>query len=763
MKITKLFLGLLFLSSIGYGQTFKSKLTHLGNDFTVKVEEDQKHQFEVFITNDSNDGASKKILIKGGVTESFFVKSITDQFNTLSSNYIFNSETIDSLNIKVASIVSYKAALSNDVYHELLGNMKPNKKTLEKAFSAKIKYKDFNSFVNVLDNSVVNIDSLVITKNTVNDKPVYKITFKGKDIIEKKFTNENELFEKFDSLRIVRPIILSSFYGKSDIQKVLNTDLIAVNRKKLATLYRDAISKDTYKFVGSYIVDSSLNAYEVSVKRNMKENYFVLRFCNDTLPDCSYSFKQVLNISHEKFQLEVNRIVKSMVKTDTLAAADITFLYTNIILKNEKAVIVKAQAPIQKELDSLLYQIENAKTEYSGVLKLNESVEIYTFKKNIIGFKKMKNTPISQKFKPKYATIRFFNNRAQNIVVVGDVIDANDEIVSEEVSVNFSWGIPIRSFNSRLNFISIVDKDGNDLGLMNYNDLFSYYPYKEKFNYAVKNTEYRVEAGKTIKVEQRRLADYFTPIIFSDFLGLNNSSENGLIIAEAKARIPLWIFNLRRVTLFPSIRADVNVSLYNGFDDSSRTITREGTGDFDAMLDSNEISAFDYVKFANVNANLSLDLANFEMKGLSTDASFGVGIRYYRAAFKYTNTDAAGKDDVLSDQLNALAPEVNLNFQIRPQTNFGADLNVAYSWLNARGAKNNTEVSVPNSYKDKAMLRLNLDLYSKVSPDKTNGGIYGRIGGYYHLETKDFYPQIMIGYATNLSSFVNKFKKEDTK
>ena len=58
------------------------------------------------------------------------------------------------------------------------------------------------------------------------------------------------------------------------------------------------------------------------------------------------------------------------------------------------------------------------------------------------------------------------------------------------------------------------------------------------------------------------------------------------------------------------------------------------------------------------------------------------------------------------------------------------------------------------------MFRLNLDLYSKVSPKTSNGGIYGRIGGFYHIETKDFYPQIMVGYATNLSSFINKFKKK---
>ena len=61
---------------------------------------------------------------------------------------------------------------------------------------------------------------------------------------------------------------------------------------------------------------------------------------------------------------------------------------------------------------------------------------------------------------------------------------------------------------------SVQDKKGVDIGNLRYNDVFNYYPYQGKFNYAVKNKEYHIEAGDTVKVEQRKLADYFTPVIF---------------------------------------------------------------------------------------------------------------------------------------------------------------------------------------------------------------------------------------------------------
>lgn len=67
------------------------------------------------------------------------------------------------------------------------------------------------------------------------------------------------------------------------------------------------------------------------------------------------------------------------------------------------------------------------------------------------------------------------------------------------------------------------------------------------------------------------------------------------------------------------------------------------------------------------------------------------GVRYFRSGFKYTQIDTSRQDSdvVTRDQLNSLSEEFLINFQIRPQANFGADLNFSYNYIHPAGAKNN--------------------------------------------------------------------------
>ncbi len=136
-------------------------------------------------------------------------------------------------------------------------------------------------------------------------------------------------------------------------------------------------------------------------------------------------------------------------------------------------------------------------------------------------------------------------------------------------------------------------------------------------------------------------------------------------------------------------------------------------------------------------------------------------MRYYRSGLRYTVKNTAGEDYVKNYQLNSLTHELITNLEIRPQLNFGADLNIAYNFLNSRGSTDNIEINFKedDNIRDRTSVRFQLNLYSKLNPDKSNDGIFARVGGFYHVGAKDFYPQILVGYATNLSSFVNSFKK----
>ena len=53
------------------------------------------------------------------------------------------------------------------------------------------------------------------------------------------------------------------------------------------------------------------------------------------------------------------------------------------------------------------------------------------------------------------------------------------------------------------------------------------------------------------------------------------------------------------------------------------------------------------------------------------------------------------------------------------------------------------------------------NLYTKLNSKESNGGLYFRLGAFYDFNTYTVSPQIMVGYATNLTSFINKFQKKN--
>ncbi len=736
---------LITLSFIGLqAQEVTRSLLHLGNKFEVKIEHSKNNLFMVYITNTTNDGSAKNKSISNTFTEAEFQKWVAKEFDKLIKNYTFSTKTIQSLQLSKEQ-VNELDKITDDIYK----NFTPVKDTLVVRFKKDVEYGSFNDFKIKIDNG-----DYKKGKNSyyLIDKKDSKYYI---NIDTLNFTNEKEFFEQLniatskDTAKIYKHL-----YPKEELKKAVNKEFSKVNFQKTAALHKGSFKNDGFQFIGNYSAeDATKVVYATEILQEAKNKFFTLRFCsNKEDTACINTIKLDFDVSKEKLKSVINESLNPDITEE-----EHIVLYLKCQTLNNDVYDKVIKAPVQKEVDSLINLIENERTKYSGILKLNSEAKIYK-KPKTENFTLISIEDTNKKFIPAYASVRFFNKRANNIVLVGNVVDSSGEVIQEQVSVNFQWSIPIRSFNSNLNSISIVDSKGKTIGHINYNEVFQYYPYEEKFNYAVKNKEYRVTANDSVKIEQRKLANYFNPIIFSDFLGLTPGSENGLLFAEGRVNIPMWIFNVRKTSFFTALRADINLSLYNGFNDTSRAITKTSTTAIN-LANPVDVNLFDHVKFANVMAGISLDVFNLELKGLSTDISLGGGVRYYRAALNHTQTNTTGADIITTDQLNALAPELNINFQIRPQTNFGADLNLSYSWLNARGSRNDTPINILGDTKDKRMFRLNLDIFSKINPDNSNGGVYGRIGGFYSIASKDFYPQIMVGYATNLSSFVNKFKK----
>ena len=58
------------------------------------------------------------------------------------------------------------------------------------------------------------------------------------------------------------------------------------------------------------------------------------------------------------------------------------------------------------------------------------------------------------------------------------------------------------------------------------------------------------------------------------------------------------------------------------------------------------------------------------------------------------------------------------------------------------------------------LINIEANFYWLINPEKSKGGVYAKLGTYFNTDTNGVFPQLMVGYATNLTSFVNRFKPE---
>lgn len=748
-------LGILFLLSfpfINFSQINKNTFEHLNNKYEVITYRDGNHDV---VVNVSNLEAKKvdQITISKNETEHSFINTLTPIFKKVSGNYTFQLPSDIQIFLPVDSL-NYSCFLREfqKMHLDSIGKFLKHDSLLAKKNKELLMFfKDTSLDRNLIDSFKIipNGDSLMLERDSV-------------------FYNKTLL----DSLliRIVKrdSNLIKELLTKPDFTSIVTEklDFTEDQKKQLSLLYKKSFGNDDFEFIGNYKAKNNdkVSVYEASVRQNSKEEYFELRFCKNSTNNCRHSIKLDLAISETLFYEEVELILGRDFK-DTIDNYALGALYQKCVTYNQKELISYKTEPYQKTKDSLLDAIDNQKTRYSGILKLNGEIPLFYLDTSKIDINNVsrENVISNYVFKPRFSTIRFFNNRVKKVVLVGDIVNKQNNAKEEFISINFNYSIPIRSLNDQTKEISVFSSKSLKNVYFYYSDVFNYYPHEHTHNYSVKNKEYRVNINDSVKVEERKLADYVTPVIFSDFLGLNSNNSNGLVQAEAVALIPLWIRNYKYFSLFSSIRADFNASLYNGFDDDSRYINEQGFLPFDSNKVS--INPFDFVKFANVNTGLSLNFLSIELKGLSSSLNFGFGVRYFRSGFKYTQIDTSRQDPdiVTRDQLNSLSEEFLINFQIRPQANFGADLNFSYNYIHPAGAKNNAIIdNFVEDHGQRKFIRFSLDLYSKINPDVSQGGVYARLGGFFHLAdgSQEFYPQIMVGYATNLSSFVNRFTRD---
>lgn len=751
--------------SLLFAQSVNVNFDNISNVYTIEKISDPSEGIRVLVTNSKLEGKPMSFNFGLGDSESTFVSKVITTMKAATDNYYFAVGDGRVVSIP-KDIPKYEDLEINkpDKWEDLQGLLKED---------FELEGKDLGEFWKTLkaDSSEEVFEGLEPKGEFILKTDSGGDVFFIADSLEPiKVTKENvkqtifeHLFKEFDKVRgKLKPLLIS----KDEFDKIKVTKLNETYRFALSEFYKTLKADVDYKFIHNVVLKKDIEGeevpevYRITIKNNDKEKYYNLKFC-DKNSQCIESEEIRYSTNFEVFEEIINQQIDKISKDyDDVERLALKELYNLIDINNEESLVAAAKEPFYKTIDSLVLAIENLETQHSGKLKLNKRVRVYDSSWNVV----------DGNFIVDYATVRFFNNKAKEIVLVGKLSDKQIEFTV----VNVQFSVPLRSFRNTLNYVPISPNDKDSDLYLNYNDLFEYYPKEASSNYSVRNKEYRIEADSVVPIEERKLMDYFTAVVFSDFLGLNDQNANSLMQAEGRVKIPLLIRNSRwwgKISFLHALNADINASIYNGFDDNSRFITpvrfgtattdNENTVINDTKIDTATINTFDYIKYNNLSAGIGLDFLNIELKSLSTDWSFGYGLRYYRAGLKNTD-EGSGADVVKRYQLNALTHELSTNFEIRPQLNFGADLNIALNWLHGRGELENLNVkyNTDDGNDEKKILRLQLNLYSKLDPSESNGGIYARIGGFYHFGAKEYYPQLLVGYATNLSSFVNKFSNK---
>ena len=541
---------------------------------------------------------------------------------------------------------------------------------------------------------------------------------------------------------------------------------------------QDASDENEFRTVDNI----SLNGTIYTVKAKYSERDFQLQICDKN--NC-YGPTQDFNrkiapqmLSSAVIELAIDSKSDTALVDDSLVTPE-EKAYLEQLLDKVNDLIEADKTTVQKLLEAVDEDKDAAeivlKKKAKFLINKPSKLEKRKYFKNVDG----EHTHEGGELILENAVIVFFNNKASSISVTATI---NSKGKKEEIVLyNYKYSIPLRAFNYYDNASKVVRvkyvltgqaSNGEELEV-HVNDIFDYKSVGQKnkgnFGFSIANQRIRLGNGKdesnTYKVVQRRFFDFFTGVIYSDVMGLNTENSNSLINAQADLLMPLNLGNWAKLTALRQFMLTSNIALNNSFENDSRFINFSGT---------DMVSHFDLFEKNNLNATISLDALSYESKGWTSTYSLGYRLGFYRTGFQYAEVQNGAEDVITKGQLLSISHGPYINFEFRPQDNFGADILLSMEEFNI-----NDEVTISgrgdfrddiieddgsNSFLFKHnLVRISTNFYWLTNPGKSTGGIYARVGATYHTATDAIFPQVLVGYATNLTSFVNRFKKSETK
>ena len=459
-------------------------------------------------------------------------------------------------------------------------------------------------------------------------------------------------------------------------------------------------------------------------------------------------------------------------------------LVVTSLSEKEKNSITQLSAKIQvverkksdakrTELENLLVKVEEDKPRFSAKIIMNKIIPYkmrhsngnsppsggnITLFSDVSDDERNDDQPVLEIIEAK---ITFFNNKASSVYIKAQL--KKGAATEKLIFINNQYSVALRYFNRYGSVVSTRTKDGSWITI-DYNHVFDY-EMDEHFNYSIANSEVTLshvegsEFKNEAQVIQRRFFDYFTAVVYSDLMGFNTENANPLLNAQARLLVPLNLKNYRKWSIGRQFNAGTNIALSNSFDNENRFI---------AVTDDDTVSNFELLKRNNLYGELGLEALTHEAKGWFSHFSLGYKVKFYRTSFRYTQTIENAADMITNRQIISIGHGPFFNIEIRPQNNFGADVTIGLEDLNFsdsntianRNFKNDIIVETDKDHFLFAynMINLNASFYWLTNPESSKGGIYANLGGYFHTDSNSVFPQFMVGYATNLTSFVNRFK-----
>ncbi|MEN8902092.1 MAG: hypothetical protein ABF247_12415 [Nonlabens sp.] len=503
---------------------------------------------------------------------------------------------------------------------------------------------------------------------------------------------------------------------------------------------------EEYKYLQTVIIDGMV--YQLNYLE--KDNSFQFQIIKDTVTATTdeYGWDSYKEVLATGIIQAINGSFSENLNLNTLDAVEKTAL-----LALKEKILERKRASLEEE-QRVLSDIDNAKDQYSGRLVLKKEAVIRkketsdNCENDLINQLGPKVVLTNEVVKINKALVQFFNNKASSIYV--EATYNNEKIIF----LNTSFSVPLRWFNTYGMSVTAITKNCEAITI-DYNDVFDFES-DQFFNYSIANDQVKLntktEKERSQPVKQRRFFDFFTGVIYSDVLGLNSSNSNSVLNAQATLLVPMNTRNWSKVTATRQFLVSTSVALNNSFEDSTR---------FMGFQNGDRVNEFDLFTKRNINVDLYLDLLTYESKGWFLNTSLGYKGSFYRTGYRFTEVATGGLDQVQEGQVFSTGHGPYLNFEFRPQNNFGADINFHYESFEFSDqvelGTTDFEKNVLNQKGD--LVHVKANFYWLTNPQNSDGGIYTSLGTSYHTGTDGVFPQFMIGYATNLTSFVNRIKK----